>query len=228
LLAKDLERKYPKAAEERLVAFLKLHEGDPSTDVLLRERKRLKPRPSQPKPTEVDSESPPSSITELVAEAKSFDLVLVTPSPRDIDVLKDDYSTGYLEQCFPLAGLVTTRAEPSVVALAIEAKWLRVAPKILSLAGRRDADQFLLMEKPKSPDISGNKLLLLSPAGSERSSLKKRTAKWPEDPSDLRSSIQTLYPSLRRRLHVFGSEIKQGWLSLVGDQNWTSLPKVRT
>ena len=54
LLAKDLERKFPKAAEERLVAFLKRHGGDPSTDVLLRERKRLKPKLSQPKPTEVE------------------------------------------------------------------------------------------------------------------------------------------------------------------------------
>jgi hypothetical protein len=195
----------------------------------MRERRKYKPKPSKPR-TSAQYDSSPGSIAEsigkLVTKAKSFDLVLVTPSNDEIALLKDDYPPHSLERCFPLARLVTERTMPSVVALAIEAKWLSVAAKILSLAGRRDADQSLLMEKPHSPDISGNKVLLLSPAGGERSSLKRRTAKWPEEPSDLPSTIQALYPSLRRRLHVFGSELRKGWTSLVGDQNWINLPKV--
>ena len=99
--------------------------------------------------------------------------------------------------------------------------------RILSLAGRVDADQVLLAGKPQRPDISSSQLVLLSFAGYDSASFKKPESKW-LDVKQLAYHLEQQHGELSRRLHVFANAKADGWITLKGEQNWKSLPKVKT
>lgn len=214
-LSQQYEKLDPKSAKDKLVAVLERHKGrlDARTAVSeLNRAKRHKRRGSRKPKDQV------ATMAELLARSRQYDMILITPNPRELDLLAAGHEQDYLARCLPLAELVAGGKSQAIVALALEARHIELAPLILGLAGRHTFPQ----EPGNRSGLkqSESTILLTSDGISSHS----KTADWPALKSGFQRLLEESYPSLRRRLHVFATSERPGWRSLTGDGSWAKVP----
>jgi len=215
-LATQLATVDPLTAAAKLVAVLERNKGrlDTRTAIaeLNRSRKKVRVRRAPRRPP------PVPAITLLIAANKVFDLVLLTPTPRDIAAFRGGGPDDYLARCLPLTKLIGQPGTKAVVALALEAQHIDVAPLILSLAGRHTFPQSATNRSGLK--YSESTVLLTS----DGISLQSKTADWSNLKDGFRRLLEGAYPELRRRLHVFAPGDERGWTSLVAEGSWIEMP----
>jgi hypothetical protein len=214
-LAAHLEQADAETATNKLVALLERHKGRFDTRTALDELQKSKKRR---KSLRARREKPLPSIVRMIDEGRSFDLILMTPSAREIDIFAEGHAEAYLQRCFPLARLISNREEGVIVALALEAQHIQFAPVILSLAGRAFPQATTNVGGLKHSEST---VLLTSDGISPRS----KTRDWSSLKAGFQQMLETAYPPLRRRLHVFATDQRPGWQSLIAENCWVELPR---
>jgi hypothetical protein len=214
-LATHLAKADPPTATSKLVAVLERYKGrlDTRTAIaeLNRSRRKVRVRRVPRQPT-------PAAISALIATNRVFDLVLLTPTPKDIAAFRGGGPDDYLARCLPLTKLIGQPGTKAVVALALEAQHIDVAPLILSLAGRHTFPQSATNRSGLK--YSESTVLITS----DGISLQSKTADWSNLKAGFRRLLEGAYPELRRRLHVFAPGEERGWTSLIAERSWLEMP----
>jgi hypothetical protein len=161
---------------------------------------------------------------DLLEAGEQFDLLLLTPSKRDLRLLRADYSDGTLERCLPLFKLIQESAA-AVIAAQI-ADFPLVGNVILPLCGFQRPSGVLLTRRPTSPDISEAEILITAERGGMRL-VPPEDGLWLDKagPADASAIATRLCPDASRKLHVFASAQADGWFCL--SHSWAEMPSVR-
>jgi hypothetical protein len=214
-LATHLAKADPPTATSKLVAVLERYKGrlDTRTAIAELNRSRRKVRVCR-----VPRQPTPAAISALIATNRVFDLVLLTPTPKDIAAFRGGGPDDYLARCLPLTKLIGQPGTKAVVVLALEAQHIDVAPLILSLAGRHTFPQSATNRSGLK--YSESTVLITS----DGISLQSKTADWSNLKAGFRRLLEGAYPELRRRLHVFAPGEERGWTSLIAERSWLEMP----
>ena len=214
-LSQQYEKLDAKSATAKLISVLERYKGRLDARAAVRELNRVK-RHKRRNPRQAKSQ--PTSMVELLARSRQYDMLLITPNPRELDLLAAGHGVDYLARCLPLSELVAGGKSQAIVALALDAQHIELAPLILGLSGRHTFPQ----EASNRSGLrqSESTILLTSDGISPHS----KTADWPALKIGFQRLLEESYPTLRRRLHVFASSERPGWRALIGDNSWSQVP----
>jgi hypothetical protein len=166
-------------------------------------------------------------LHELYATDKRFDLVLLTPSERDLKRLRADYaSLDALAKCLPLREHVK---ESAAIVIAARISDLPViADVLLPLAGFKRPTRVLLAQEPKSLDVTDAEVFITAERGVEFNAPEG----WLDDAEPIEIA-EKLYRDASSMLHLFApakakeAEARESRCIIVGDDSWLELPSVR-
>jgi hypothetical protein len=164
-----------------------------------------------------DEASAEPALDKLTAAGELFDLVVLTPSKKDLKRLNGDYpDLSALVRGWPLSKLI---AESAAVVIAFENSldlWA-IADKLPPLIGFPRLARELLLRPPESADITNAERVVTAERGVTAVMPDRRGEASPEDILELAARR---YPKATRKLHVFAQQQTDGWTCLVGHDNW--------
>jgi hypothetical protein len=154
------------------------------------------------------------------ADGKRFDLVLLTPSKRDLKLLLADYAEPEktLKRCLPLDQIMEADA-----ALIIAAKIsdLPAITDVLAIYGFKRPSRVLLARRPDGADVTDAEVFIIAERGVI--DFSEPEDGWLND-ADAVEIAEQLYPGeSSSSLLVFGSTEADGWRC----RGWAEMPSVR-
>jgi hypothetical protein len=150
------------------------------------------------------------------ASDAQFDLVLLTPSERDLKHLRADYADPQtLRKCLPLDKVIK---ESAAIIIATQLRHLPVMARALPLWGLKQK-HILLTGQPASADITGAEVLITA----ERGDVGFNAPQGWLDGADPIEIARRLYPDASGRLLVFESTNASGWHC----RTWLKSPSIR-
>ena len=210
--------------------------GELSRDYLTSATKRIK-REKKRKRSDNNSEAEklPSlpTLADLISRELIFDLLLITPTKRELSLLASDYETNALERCLPLFKLIDHTSAVGLVVLTSVSDLTTITTKLLPISGFSDFLNILLTHEPEAADITDATVLVISKKGEKLKPHFPKNEPWFEigndrvSQTDVVSITETIFPSLSKRLHVFAEHASDGWQALIGDRSWIELPSLK-
>lgn len=157
------------------------------------------------------------TLDKLTAASELFDLVVLTPSKKDLRCIDADYpDLQALVRALPLSGLIAERAAV-VVAFENSLDLLAMADRLPPLIGFPRLSGMRLLRPPASPDVTNVEILVTAERGVVAAVPDRRRQGSAESILELAAQ---LYPKARNKLHVFAQQQTDGWTCLVGHHNW--------
>ncbi len=163
----------------------------------------------------------------VLALGERFDLLVITPTDKDIALLRRDYVDGSLERALQLYQRMDANAAAVIILPVLDA--LVLANRLLHLAGFHRPTSASLVRHPIFPKVSDAQFIITAERGEMPISSADDLA-WLDDGAELdaRAIAERLYPTASRKLHAFAATKRDGWTCLVGDQeNWVEKPSIK-
>jgi hypothetical protein len=160
-----------------------------------------------------------STVSELGATSEKgqrFDLILATlDHRRDRRRLSDDY-VDVLPYCLRMHEQASERSVAVVVGRiadlpAIENKLL--AGFVVS--------QILLLQQPLGADVTEAQVAVVALRGRDNELITEFSWLPHGEPMDAISLAEQLVPNTRNKLHLFATGHSEGWISVIGEGNWS-------
>jgi hypothetical protein len=151
---------------------------------------------------------------------EQYDLLLLTPSRRDIQGLQRDYADHRdLPRCLRLHEKISERA--AVVVTADLTDLPIIAGKLLPCCGFKRISRVFLTHPPKNAEVTNAKIVIAAERGSKEPILAGFDI-WSADPGEIVPNLLAtqLHAAADKKLHAFASEPSEGWASIIGDSNW--------
>jgi hypothetical protein len=175
---------------------------------------------------DLDSDAALTTLAGVIDSEEKFDLVLMTPNEKVLRQFAEDYAEDIFETCFPIHSAFADEGETAAI-VVVPASWLSVViDRLLPECGfNRQSTHVLLLKKPSGPDITDDLVIVVAHRGCDADFGALSKPLW-EDESESRGRVDptaiadTLFPDLKRRLHVFAEEETEGWCSLIGKAAW--------
>jgi hypothetical protein len=225
--------------KNKLVKFENVIEacsGELSRDYLASATKRIK-REKKRKRSDTTPEAEKlqsfPTLADLISRELIFDLLLITPTKRELSVLASDYETNALQRCLPLFKLIDHTSAVGFVVVTSVSDLTTITTKLLPISGFSDFSNILLTREPETADITDATVLVISKKGAKLKPHFPKNEPWFEIGNDRVSQTdavriaETVFPSLGRRLHVFAEHASDGWQALIGDRSWIELPSLK-
>ena len=202
------------ARVKRLVQILQV-EGGLSREFLIHQTRLAEKAARLRVDPEVDLWSADAS-----SRGRVFDLILLTPTRRDIRRLGDDYA-GELPWCLRVNEDVAARAVAVVVAPLADLP--AIASKLLPCSGFGNISRVLLVREPVDADVTGAQVIVIAERGGSGDYIPD--FQWLPDgePLDAASLASRLVPNAENKLHAFASAESEGWCSIAGEANWSQV-----
>jgi hypothetical protein len=152
--------------------------------------------------------------------ANDHDLILLTPSHRDIRKLRDDY---FEEGDHPRCLRVHEQANGDAVAIVIAriVDFPIIATRLLPFCGFDGPMKVICLREDVNRDITDAEVLIIAERGRMRLEMPANFA-WPTEgePIDAASIAARLFPDAASRLHVFAPRETEGWTSVSETASW--------
>jgi hypothetical protein len=153
------------------------------------------------------------------SDDERFDLVLLTPSKRDLKLLLSDYAEQEktLRRCLPLHQVMV---QDVAVIIAAKISDLPAITDVLTIYGFKRPSRVLLAGRPDGADVTDAEVLIIIERGDI--GFRKPEGGWLNG-DDLVEIARELYPDVSSSLLVFGSTKADGWRC----RSWAEMPSVR-
>lgn len=226
-----LWRQLPQTDEQekldRLVAILESAPDEITREFLSDETERLKKPRKAPDVKRSKSIELEGGAAELAGEPGEHehrvDVVLFTPSDRDLTALATPYARGdELERRLPALQKLRERDSIGLVVVARVSALPVIAEKLLPLCGFdfRQARTFLA-RRPESPEVTDADVIVVLQRG-EVFLRPPNDPRWfDHDVLDPVVVASRLFPDAAKRLHMFARSQAPGWKSVIGAENWS-------
>jgi hypothetical protein len=235
VLFRTLPEGDPEQKVNRLIGILEGCPGEitreylsDETDRLKRSLKSYKAKQAAVNQTAAESAAG-DTIRDLAQTQQHFELVLLTPSERDLKRLGDNYADDdTLKRCLPLVQALQQNVNLAAVVVARECELPVIVDRLLPLCGFARPSRVLLARQPKSPDVTDAEIVIVAERGKVRLDLP-RDGVWLDEAGTINPSAiaARLYPDAARKLHVFATARMEGWTSMIGDDSWAEEPSLR-
>jgi hypothetical protein len=189
--------------------------------------KSVQPRASDTRPNAAPSSNDGSiearagaKSHDLWANGEHFDLVLLTPSKRDLKLLLADYAEPEktLKRCLPLDQAME---EDVAVVIAAKISDLPAITDVLAIYGFKQPSRVLLAGRPDRADVTDAEVFIIAERGVIEFSEPEGGWLDGADPVEIAGQ---LYPDeSSSSLLVFGSTERNGWQC----RGWAEMPSVR-
>jgi hypothetical protein len=153
------------------------------------------------------------------ADDERFDLVLLTPSKRDLKLLLSDYAEPEktLRRCLPLHQVMV---QDVAVIIAAKISDYPAITDALSIYGFKRPSRVLLAGRPDGADVTAAEIFIIIERGDIGFSEPEGGWLNGDDPVEI---ARQLYPEVSSSLLVFGSTKAGGWRC----RSWAEMPSVR-
>jgi len=151
-------------------------------------------------------------------EDREFDLILLTPTRRDLQRLGGDYA-GEVPWCLRVHDIVTAKAVAMVIASL--ADFPTIANKLLPSCGFEKISNVFLVREPIDADVTGAQVIVIAERRVDGD--QNREFCWlPHGESFDDSYLASrLVPNAKNKLHAFAPATSEGWCSIIGEANWS-------
>jgi hypothetical protein len=200
------------ARVKRLVQILEA-EGGLSREFLI-EQTRLAEQAAR---LQADPEADLWNADTVSARDRDFDLILLTPTRRDLQRLGEDYA-GEVPWCLRVHERVAVKA------IAMSLPRLRIFRRsevgLLPSCGFENISHVFLVREPVDADVTGAQVIVIAERGVGGDHIPD--FQWLPDGESLDDGYlaSRLVPDAKNKLHAFASAPSDGWCSIVGEANW--------
>ncbi len=112
----------------------------------------------------------------------------------------------------------------AVIIAAPAGRYPTIAANLMSVCGfEQRAARLLLPRRPVLMDVTDMNALVVASKGLDFDG----TVKPSDQDSETLEIAAQLFPDTKRRLHLFANSAKDGWCSVIGNDNWIELPSVK-
>lgn len=149
------------------------------------------------------------------------DLIVATPSQRDIRKLEQHVTEDSLPACRRLNELASDAAN---LVLVVPLWAMSVAKSTMIDESGFALQRVLLLSCPDGPDVTDIEVALIAARGPGDREMPN--IEWPEDARvmDPKELADRLFANAANKVWVFGDKAEGAWDALVGDENWSVKP----
>lgn len=197
----------------RLVQILEA-EGGLSREFLIQQTRLVE----QAARLQTDPEADLWSADTVPGRDREFDLILFTPSRRDLQRLGENYA-GEVPWCLRVHERVAVKAAAVVVAKL--ADFPIIASRLLPSCGFENISHVFLVREPVDADVTGAQVIVIAERGVGGDQIPD--FQWLPDGESLDDGYlaSRLVPNAKNKLHAFASAPSDDWCSIVGEANWS-------
>lgn len=168
-------------------------------------------------------ESVPAAVDRHVGPVADIrhthDFVLLTPDrTRHFSRLNEDYldRPGFSQLAHDLLA-----QEATAVVVARLADLPLIENKLLPMCGFEGMSRVFLIREPLDADVTHAEIAVLAKRGPRDDAIKEEFEWFPRGEAlDAALLWSRLAPNATRKLHLFASEKRNGWTSIIGEANW--------
>jgi hypothetical protein len=196
----------------RLVQILEA-EGGLSREFLIQQTRLAE----QAARLQADPEADLWSADTVSGRDREFDLILFTPTRRDLQRLGEDYA-GEVPWRLRVHERVAVKA--AAVVIAKLADFPTIASRLLPSCGFEDISHVFLVREPVDADVTGAQVIVIAERGVGGDHIPD--FQWLTDGESLDDGYlaSRLVPNAKNKLHAFASAPSDGWCSILGEANW--------
>jgi hypothetical protein len=198
---------------EEIVSLLEAHNNDPSRMDLKGEVDRIRRSKRQDRPGPPDHPAVARDMGRAsVASAMPLDLLLMTPSPKDLALIRRDYAEP--DELARRLGVHELSIADSAIAIAVGpvGDLPDLATRLLPSCGFKGPFAVLLARPPKGPAITDERAILVA-RRKGRVALPQDLDWLAADGEQLETLAKALAPDATNRTHLFATASREGWTS---------------
>ena len=149
---------------------------------------------------------------------REFDLILLTPTRRDLLRLGEDYE-GEVPWCLRVHEQVAKQAVAMVIASLVD--FPIIAGRLLPSCGFENISHVFLVRQPLGADVTGAQVIVIAERGAGGDPISD--FRWLANGESLDDEYlaSRLVPNAKNQLHAFAATTSDGWCSVVGEANWS-------
>ena len=167
---------------------------------------------------QADPEADLWNVHALSGGDREFDLILLTPTRRDLQRLREDYE-GEVPWCLRVHEHVAVKAAAMVITSL--ADFPIIADRLLPSCGFENISHVFLVREPLNADVTGAQVIVIAARGAGSDPIPD--FQWLANGESLDDAYlaSRLVPIAKSKLHAFASAPADGWCSIVGEANWS-------